>query len=156
MNSLKSEVTVLFFMAIFITFLNYDPCATYWFQKSWTIYKYSYKNTSDMYGTLFFSKYLFTHYLITSALQGSMRIVVVPILWVTKKEMAQGAWKWKFLSTTLCDPMDNTVHGILQARILEWVAFPFSRGPSQPRDRTQVSRIAGGFFTSWVTREAQE
>ena len=52
--------------------------------------------------------------------------------------------------------MDNTVHGILQARILEWVAFPFSSGSSQPRDRTQVSHIAGGFFTSWATREAQE
>ena len=56
---------------------------------------------------------------------------------------------------TLCDPMDYTVHGILQARILEWVAFPFSRESSQPRDRTQVSCIAGGFFTSWATREAQ-
>ena len=43
-----------------------------------------------------------------------------------------------------------TVHGILQARILEWVAFPFSRGSSQPRDRTQVSHIAGRFFTSWA------
>ena len=42
------------------------------------------------------------------------------------------------------------VHGILQARILEWVAFPFSRGSSQPRDQTQVSRIAGGFFTNWA------
>ena len=40
---------------------------------------------------------------------------------------------------TLCDPMDYTVYGILQARILQWVAFPFSRGSSQPRDRTQVS-----------------
>ena len=49
-----------------------------------------------------------------------------------------------------------TVHGILQARILEWLTFPFSRRSSQPRDRTQVSRIAGGFFTSWATREAQE
>ena len=56
----------------------------------------------------------------------------------------------------LCDPMDYTVHGILQARILEWVAFPFCRGSSQPKDRTQVSLIAGGFFTSWATREAQE
>ena len=46
---------------------------------------------------------------------------------------------------TLWDPMD--FHGILQARILEWVAFPFSRGSSQPRDRTQVSHTAGGFFT---------
>ena len=57
---------------------------------------------------------------------------------------------------TLYDPMDYTVRGILQARILEWVAFPFSRGSSQPRDQTQVSHIAGGFFTSWATREAQE
>ena len=45
-------------------------------------------------------------------------------------------------------------HGILQARILEWVAFPFSRGSSQLRDWTQVSCIAGEFFTSWATKEA--
>ena len=51
---------------------------------------------------------------------------------------------------TLCDPMDLTVCGILQARILEWVAFPFSRGSSQPRNRTGVSCIAGGFFTNWA------
>ena len=50
--------------------------------------------------------------------------------------------------------MDYTVHGILQARRLEWVVFPFSRGFSQPTDRTQVSHIAGEFFTSWATREA--
>ena len=49
---------------------------------------------------------------------------------------------------TLCDSMDYTVYGILQARILEWGAFPFSRAFSQPRDQTQVSRTAGGFFTS--------
>ena len=55
---------------------------------------------------------------------------------------------------TLCDPMDYTVHGILQTRILEWVAFTFSRGASQPRDRNQVSQMAGGFFTRWATREA--
>jgi len=48
--------------------------------------------------------------------------------------------------------MDSTVHGILQARILEWVAAPFSRQSSQPRDQTQVSCIAGGFFP----REAQK
>ena len=60
------------------------------------------------------------------------------------------------LCPTLCEPMDYTVHGILQARILEWVAFPFSKGSSQPRDWTQVSHIGGGFFTSWATREAQE
>ena len=49
---------------------------------------------------------------------------------------------------TLCDPMDYTVHGILQARILEFGAVPFSRGSSQTRDQTQVSCIAGEFFTS--------
>ena len=49
---------------------------------------------------------------------------------------------------TLCEPMDYTDRGILQARIMEWVAIPFSRGSSQPRDRTQVSCIAGGFLTS--------
>ena len=48
--------------------------------------------------------------------------------------------------------MNYTVHGILQARILEWVAIPFSRGSSQPRDRTQVSRIASRFFTSRATK----
>ena len=57
---------------------------------------------------------------------------------------------------TLCNPMDYRVQGILQARILEWVAFPFSRRSSQPRDQTQVSRTIGRFFTSWATREAQE
>ena len=57
---------------------------------------------------------------------------------------------------TLCDPMNcsapgSSVHGILQARTLEWVAVPFSRGSSRPRDRTQVSHITGGFFTIWAT-----
>ena len=55
---------------------------------------------------------------------------------------------------TLCNPMDYMVHGILQARTLERVAIPFFRGSSQPKDQTQVSHIAGGFFTSWATGEA--
>ena len=50
----------------------------------------------------------------------------------------------------LCESMNYTVHGILQARILEWRTFPFSRGSSQPRDWTQVSHTAGRFFTSWA------
>ena len=55
-------------------------------------------------------------------------------------------------SPTLCDPMDfslpgSSVHGIFQARILEWVAISFSRGSSQPRDRTRVSHTAGRHFT---------
>ena len=48
----------------------------------------------------------------------------------------------------------SCVHGILQARILEWVARPSSKGSSQPRDQTQVSHIADRFFTVWATREA--
>ena len=60
------------------------------------------------------------------------------------------------LCPSLCDPMDYTAHGILQARILEWVAFPSSRGSSKPRDRTRVSLIAGGFFTSGAMGEALE
>ena len=57
---------------------------------------------------------------------------------------------------TLCNPLDcsppgSSVHGIFQAGILEWVAIPFSRGSSQPRDRTRVSCIAGRFFTIWTT-----
>ena len=54
---------------------------------------------------------------------------------------------------TLCNPMDYEVHGILQAKILEWIDFPFSRGSSQPGCRTRVSYIAGGFFTNWAIRE---
>ena len=57
------------------------------------------------------------------------------------------------LCPTLHDPIDYTVHSILQAKILVWIAFPFSRGSSKPRDRTQVSHIAGRFFTSWSSRE---
>ena len=53
---------------------------------------------------------------------------------------------------TLCDLVDYTAHGILQAKVLEWVAFSFSRGSSQPRDQNQVSHIASGFFTSWSGR----
>ena len=60
---------------------------------------------------------------------------------------------------TLCDPMDcslpgSSLHGILQARVLEWVAISFSRGSSQPRDQTRVSLIPGRCFNLWATREA--
>ena len=60
-------------------------------------------------------------------------------------------WKWKSLSrvwlfVTLC----TVVHRIFQARILEWVAFPFYRGSSQPKNRTRVSCSAGRFFTNWA------
>ena len=82
-------------------------------------------------------------------------------IWVNSNEVEENRACYKegvksLSHVQLSDPMDYTVHGILQARILEWVvAFPFSRISSQPRDRTQDSCIAGEFFTSWVTREAQ-
>ena len=58
----------------------------------------------------------------------------------------------------LCNPKDcslsgSSVHGIFQARVLEWVAISFSTGSPQPRDRTQVSHLAGRRFTVWATRE---
>ena len=64
------------------------------------------------------------------------------------------------LCLTLCDPTDcslpgSSVHAILQARILEWVAIPFSRGSSQPGDWTWISCIAGSFFTVWAIRETK-
>ena len=65
------------------------------------------------------------------------------------------------LCLTLCNPMDcsssgSSVHGILQARILQWVASSFSRGSSQPRDQIQISHTEGRFFTVWATREIIE
>ena len=70
-------------------------------------------------------------------------------------------WRWYFkniplkvkvtqLCLTLCDPMNYIVHGILQARILEWIAYPFSSGSSWPRNRTEVPCIEGGIFTNWA------
>ena len=84
----------------------------------------------------------------------------IPCHWVTweidkaierkESEVAQSC-------PTLCDPMDyslpgSSVHGIFQARVREWVAISFSRGSSQPRDRTRISRTAGRRFTVWATR----
>ena len=73
-------------------------------------------------------------------------------------------WKsfsWIYICSVMsnCDPTDcgppgSSVHWILQARILEWFAIPFFRGPSRPRDRTPVSCIANRFFTIWATTEA--
>ena len=93
--------------------------------------------------------------------------------WVAKSQTRLNNWahmslsqlvgKWKLVVAqsclTLCDPMDCSpsgfsVHGILQARILEWVAIPFSRGSSWLRDRTWISRTVGKFFTIWATRKA--
>ena len=101
---------------------------------------------------------------------GSVSFLFLPSLWfwlesVAEQKFMRSAINIKFVLApqscpTLCNPMgcspqDSSVHGILQASILEWVAIPFSRGSSQPRDRTQVSCTAGRFFTNWATREVQ-
>ena len=87
----------------------------------------------------------------TFSLSLSSRGSLVSLLSATTFPKVKG--KVAQLCPILSDPMDYTVHGILQARILEWVAFPFARGSSQPRDLIQVSLIAGGFFINWATRE---
>ena len=81
-------------------------------------------------------------------IQGHWKNVISNAVSSLKVKVAQ-------LSPTLYDPMDYTVHGILQARIPEWVAYPFCSGSSQPRNRTRVSCIAGVFFTTKATRKAQ-
>ena len=90
--------------------------------------------------------------------KGSLSYTICPC-WLSILNDISVPLKWSGVKVTqscltLCDPMGYTVHGILQARILEWVAFPFSRASSQPRDWAQVSCTAGRFFTSWATREA--
>ena len=75
--------------------------------------------------------------------------------WIYVSEM-----KVTQLCLTLCDPVESSlpgsfVHGILQARILEWVAIPFSKGSSWPRDWTHVSCLAGRFFTTEPPRKEQ-
>ena len=67
--------------------------------------------------------------------------------------LGERTWTWKSFNHVQLFVTPWNVHGIIQAGILEWVAFSFSRGSSQPRDRTQVSHIAGRFFTSWATRD---
>ena len=84
----------------------------------------------------------------------------------TCQHLKTGKWsevKWSEvtqLCPTLCDPMDyslsgSSVHGIFQARVLEWIAISFSRGSSQPRNRTWVSHIAGRCFTVWATKNGE-
>ena len=75
----------------------------------------------------------------------------IPHVHFSESEVAQSC-------PTLCDPIDcslpgPSVHGIFQAIVLEWIAISFSRGSSQPRARTQVSRIVDRRFTVWATRE---
>ena len=60
----------------------------------------------------------------------------------------------RLFATHRLEPTRSPVHGIFQARVLEWVAISFSKGSFRPRDRTQISRVVGRHFTVWATREA--
>ena len=82
----------------------------------------------------------------------------LPDLWAKKEKKGKES-EVAQLCLTLCDPMNcslpvSSIHGVFQARVLEWIAISFSRGSSQPGDRTQVSWTAGRCFTIWATREA--
>ena len=87
--------------------------------------------------------------------QGHRSVILKRDLIISKEQESESENR-SFVSDSLQPHGLYIVFGILQARILEWVAFPFSTGSSQPRDGTQVSHIAGRFFISWATREAQE
>ena len=122
---------------------------------------------------------LFTSFLINNSYSACAQGQYCPIAWVRAKRLGEKRspfgfclwrktyldiekyledwekWKWTCESLShvwLCNPIDCSppVHGILQARILEWVAIPFSRVSSQPRGWTRISHIAGRFFTIWA------
>ena len=101
---------------------------------------------------MYLKKCIILNYWAQNSICHLIKFVQIYFLWKRRCLVAQSG-------LTLCDPMDCSVpgssdNGVLQARILEWVAIPFSRGSSQPRDETWVSCIAGRFFTVWATREA--
>ena len=90
----------------------------------------------------------------------SCRLFFVDVFYQVEKERRKKESEVAQSCPILCDPMDydlpsSSVHGILQARVLEWVAISFSRGSSWPRDWTWVSHILGRCFTIWATREAK-
>ena len=77
-----------------------------------------------------------------------------PTPWAYSNLCPSSQWCHPAISSSVVPSSSFSVHGIHQARILEWVVYPFARGSFQPRDRTQVSWIAGGFLTISATREA--
>ena len=90
-----------------------------------------------------------SHYVSASGLKTFLDICVCACVCVLVTQLCPTLW-----DPMDCSPPDSSVHGILQVRILEWVAILFSRGSSQPRDWTGGSFIAGRFLTIWATREA--
>ena len=135
---LNSYIHVLNFLQNKIAFQLFPQCN--FFPSSlctYVYYMYMYIIHTYMYMYIYIHVYVYTH-------------TYMYIMHSIKVLVAQSC-------LTLCDLMDysppgSAVHGILQPRVLEWVAISFSWGSSQPRDWTQVSCIAGRFFTIWATR----
>ena len=113
----------------------------------WTIYSSWGRKESDTTEWLSLSQLTYNIVLV-SGLQQSDSVFHVCMCWaslLSRVQLCETPWTETFQASLSM--------GILQARILEWVSMPSSRGSSQPRDWTQVSHTAGGFFTSWATRE---
>ena len=101
--------------------------------------------------------YLFSYFLVIN-----FQIMYLPSTWLPSQIIGHSQWKWKcwslshvqfFATPWSVAPPGSSVHGILQARILEWVGIPFYRGSSQPRDQTRISCTVSRFFTIRATRE---
>ena len=145
MSSFKKKLNKLFLLKIsLLTKLCYKSLNIFWFiiHKGWSVSKRE--------GWLFIWKTLLQLEKTGDHQHQNQKLVECVILKYNRRAVLRLNWFVKVIQScpTLCDPVNCADHGILQARILEWVAFPFSRGSSQPRDQTQVSHIAGGFFTS--------
>ena len=105
----------------------------------------SYRHMYELHKTLGFLKFLLR------SLQN--RIWIMRFLKNNLKKTILSLGCWYSCNPMNCNLPGSSIHGILHARILEWVDISFSRGSSQPRDQTQVSRIAGWCFTDWATRK---
>ena len=121
----------------------------------WIVWVLTYKavqlTTSSLITWKFSSDYImFIHSLIILPHKYLLGLFIIHQAMKIEKMIFTGGVKVTQSCPTFWGPMDYTVHGIVQARILEWVASPFFKGSSEPRNRTQVSFIVGRFFTSWA------
>ena len=130
----------------------YAPSSSGWGFQSFPIFADTWSSPSS--GDYF----VLSYWLINVYIPGNWR-KWAPFLMLTGPLKVKVKVSAAHLCLTLGDPMDcsppgSSVHEFSQARILEWVAVPFSRGSSLPRDRTRVSHIAGRFFTVGATGES--